>query len=40
LSVPGIYCGLLAALMLVLFFWWDGLWNMGMAAASALVGIG
>ena len=36
-SIPGIYVGLTAAAMLVLFFCWGGLWNMGLAAAAGLV---
>jgi NADH-quinone oxidoreductase subunit N len=37
LSVPGMYSAALAASMLVLFFWWGGLWKAGMAAATAMV---
>lgn len=37
LSVPGVYGFLLAASMLVLFLWWDHLWHISRAAATALV---
>ncbi|MGA2616148.1 MAG: NADH-quinone oxidoreductase subunit N [Thermoguttaceae bacterium] len=36
-SVPGLYCAAAAAIVVAMFFWWDTLWQMGQAAASALV---
>jgi NADH-quinone oxidoreductase subunit N len=36
-SVPGMYGAAFAAMMLVLFLWWGGLWNIGQAAAKGLV---
>ena len=36
-SVAGIYTAVLAASLLVIFFWWGNLWQMGQAAASMMV---
>jgi NADH-quinone oxidoreductase subunit N len=35
-SVPGLYSAVLAGLLLVMFLWWGGLWDIGMSAAAGL----
>ncbi len=36
-SAPGLYCAASAAILVAMFFFWGALWQMGQAAASALV---
>ena len=36
-SVAGFYSAVLAASLVVIFFWWGNLWQMGQAAASTMV---